>query len=149
MSVLLLIDMSSRASFGFQYFPNTLRTQRQVNWRPQETTIGTKPLFYENREPKRLSFTELWLDNTETGESLGPVLDELEEFTTSEQDLSGGTRGTPPILLATWGDRKLHCVLENLEVEEQFFNASGEPTRARLSIELIEIQEGSGVGFGI
>lgn len=141
MSVLVLIDISSQASFEFQYFPNSVRTQRGVNWRPQDTTIGTKPLLYENREPKRLSFTELWLDNTDDGQSLTQTLDELEEFCTSETDSGGGSRGRPAILLATWGDRKLRCVLTDLNVEEEFFNEQGEPTRARLSIELLEIQE--------
>lgn len=147
MSVLVLIDLSSQASFEFQYFPNSVRSQRGVNWRSQDTTIGTKPLMYENREPKKLSFTELWLDNTDTGESLTSILDELEEFCTSESDPGGGSRGRPAVLLATWGDRKLRCVLTDLTVEEEFFNESGEPTRARLSIELMEIQEFSEGAF--
>ncbi len=144
-SVLVLIDLSSQVSFEFQYFPNIIRSQRGVNWRPQDTTIGTKPLMYENREPKRLSFTELWLDSTDTGDSLTGLLEILEEFCTSESDSAGVSRGRPPVLLATWGDRRQRCVLTDLTVEEEFFNEAGEPTRARLSIELIEVQDNTNV----
>lgn len=146
MSVLVLIDLTSQASYEFQYFPDNVRTQRRVNWRPQDTTIGTKPLMYESRDPKILSFQELWLDNSFTNESLNDVLEELESFTTDEID----GRGAPPPMLVTWGDRKLRCVLQDLTVEEQFFTPEGNCIRARLSIELIEIQdEGQAVGVNV
>lgn len=136
MASLVLIDLESQDSWEFQYFPNEVRSSRRVNWSPQETTIGTKPLFYENREPKQLSFTDLYLDNTDTGESLSETLKELEDFTTEERE----GRGSPPAMLAVWGDRKLRCVLQDLTVEETFFNTEGHPTRARISLELIELQ---------
>jgi hypothetical protein len=140
---LVLIDLNSQDSWEFQYFPNEVVSNRRVNWSVQETTTGTKPLFYENREPKQLSFTELYLDNTATGESLSEKLKSLEDFTTEERE----DRGSPPPMLAVWGDRKLRCVLQDLTVEEKFFNSEGFPTRARISLELIELQpEGEATG---
>jgi hypothetical protein len=135
-AALVLIDLSSQASWEFQFFPNELRTVDRANWRPQETTTGTMPLFYENREPRRLSFPELYLDNTETGVSVTETLADLKAFTMDEQD----DTGMPPVLLATWGDRKERCVLEEIQIEEIYFTEDGDPTRAKIGLELLEIQ---------
>lgn len=131
---LALIDLDSQAAWEFQFFPNEVRTADRANWEPQDTTIGTKPLFYANREPRRISFPELYLDYS--GESLTATLDELRVFAIDEKD----TTGMPARLLATWGDRIERCVMEELSIEEIFFNSVGEPTRARIGIELIELQ---------
>jgi hypothetical protein len=119
------------------YFPDMVRWQRRVNWRPQDTSIGTKPLMYENREPKVLTFPELWMDNTESNLSLADSLDTLESWTTDEVD----SLGSPPPLLVAWGDRRQRCVVQDLTVEETFFTAQGFPIRAKISMEFLEIQE--------
>lgn len=147
MSVLVLIDLNSQASWEFQIFPENLKTNDKVNWKPQETTTGVKPLYYGNQDPRRLSFPELWLDNTDTGESLTEILDELRTFLTEENE----TTGMPPRLLVTWGSRKEVVVCEDLTIEETFFDGSAEPLRAKVSLELIRIQpegEGSSVIIG-
>ena len=61
-STLVLIDLNSQASFEFQYFPNEVKSVDRSNWEAQEVTIGTKPLFYQNREPQVLTFSELYFD---------------------------------------------------------------------------------------
>lgn len=136
MSVFQLIDLTSNISFSFQFFPETMRHSERVNWSPQETTIGVRPLFYQNTEPRQLSVNELMLDSTEEDRSLVADLDDLRALKAEIE-----TIGMPTPLLAVWGSQKLRCVLQQLEIEEVYFNRDGDPTRARISIELLEIQE--------
>ncbi|HMU34478.1 MAG TPA: hypothetical protein PKC89_11485 [Pyrinomonadaceae bacterium] len=136
MSVFQLIDLTSNISFTFQFFPEAMRHSERVNWSPQDTTIGVRPLFYQNTEPRQLSVNDLILDSTEDDRSLVPDLDDLRALKAEVE-----TIGMPTPLLAVWGTQKLRCVLQQLEIEEVYFNRDGDPTRARISIELLEIQE--------
>lgn len=134
-SGLALINLEGGETFVFQYFPASVSTTDRANWQAQETTIGVKPLFYANREPRETDFPELWLDNTETNESLTPDLKSLKSL------LEETGNGTPPALLAAWGDRQERCVLQELVVEETFFNLEGHPIRARIRLRLLQLQK--------
>lgn len=129
-----LINLSGEGAIIFQYFPRLISTTGRANWNPVDVTQGAKPIFYFNRDPQRLNVNELWLDNTSTGESLTPEIIELLALIV-ETD-----RGTPPLLLAAWGDRHLRCVLEEVTVDEEFFALTGEPLRARVRLSLLEVQ---------
>lgn len=136
-SGLALINLESGdAAFVFQYFPQSAQTSDRANWEAQDVTVGVKPLFYANREPRRLDFPELWLDNTETNESLTDDLKRLRALFEETEN-----KGTPPALLAVWGDRNERCVLEELDIEEVLFSTpDGYPIRAKVRISLTQIQ---------
>lgn len=129
-----LINLENQQAFTFQYFPANVQTVDRANWQGQETTIGVKPLFYANREPRLLDFPELWLDNTETNESLTPQIKELRKLMEETE------KGTPPALLAAWGDRNERCVLQEMTIEEKFFTTDGYPIRARIKMTLVQLQ---------
>jgi hypothetical protein len=135
---LVLINLENQGAFTFQFFPSSVTTSDRANWTAQETTIGVKPLFYGNREPRKIDFPELWFDNTDTNESLTPTIKELRALFEETE------KGTPPALLAGWGDRNERCVLEELSIEEAYFNADGEPIRARIQMSLVQLQPDSG-----
>lgn len=135
MADFVLIDLESEATFTFRYFPNEIETTRRTNWREQDTTTGTKPLFYANRDGERIRIDDLWLDNTESARSITDDLKDLELLTEEKEKT-----GMPPALLATWGDEKHRCVLENVTATRTFFDNDGRPTRARVSLDLIELQ---------
>jgi hypothetical protein len=132
----VLVNLEGAGGFVFRRFPSGVETGGRVNWQPQETTVGVKPLFYANREPKLIRFEELWLDNTDTNDSITPDIEALFRLTEETAD-----KGRPPVLLATWGDRQERCVLQDLTVNEQMFLPAGTPIRARVSIMLIQFQE--------
>lgn len=141
-----LIDIGSDFAYEFPFFPETIRSMEGANWQPQETTIGIKPLFYANGEPRGVSVDELYLDSTDTDTSLKPDLDLLRLFKT---ELEEG--GPPPPMLAVWGDNEFRCVLTRLDIEEIYFNPEGLCTRAKIGIELLELQpdgEATGVELG-
>lgn len=140
---LILINLENQGAFVFEFSPASLRTSDRANWQPQETTVGVKPLFYMNREPRQIEFPEVYLDNTMTGESLTGKIEELRML------LEETEKGTPPVLLVGWGDRNERCVLEELSIEECFFNSANEPTRARVSLSFLQIQPDGGETTGV
>lgn len=134
MPSLSLIKLFGAGTFQFDLFPKAVTTEERVNWEPQNTTIGVKPLFYANRDPRQLRFDELWLDQSDTRESLTPMLKELRALCEETE------QGTPAPLLVAWGDRQERCVLQTLEIEEQFFDYGGQPLRARVKLTLLQFQ---------
>ncbi|MBA3242349.1 MAG: hypothetical protein H0T60_14055 [Acidobacteria bacterium] len=134
---LVLVNLEGSESFIFRFFPSSIEVGARANWRAQDVTIGVKPLAYANREPRQIRFDGLWLDNTHTGDSITPEIEQLTKM------MEETVRGTPPPLLALWGDRQERCVLEELTVVEEFFNADGTPIRASLQMSLLQLQEES------
>jgi hypothetical protein len=130
-----LIDLTSNASFTFRYFPVTVRTEDRVNWEPQDLASGRKPLFYANRDGMSISVPELYLDGTDTDRNIKPDLDDLRLLM---EEIDG--TGMPPPLMAIWGAHKERCVMSGCTIEENMFNHDGEVTRAKISLELMELQ---------
>jgi hypothetical protein len=124
-------------AFVFDFFPRSISTLARANWEQQNTTIGVKPIAYTNRDPQRLSIDELWLDKTDSGESIRDDINALLELHHETKN------GTPPLLLAIYGEdgEVRPVVVEEIRIEETFFNSFGEPLRARVSLQLLEHQE--------
>lgn len=141
-----LINLINQDAFVFQFFPSEIKLSHRANWIPQQTTIGMKPVFYCSQEPFFLDFEELYLDNTDTGESLTPEIGKLRALMDEDE-----IRGTPPPLLAIWGDRRERCVIQDLTIDEVFFNDDGHPIRIKVKLALIRLQpdtEGTSVRVG-
>lgn len=132
----VLINLEGRGTFVFDLFPREIQTSRHVMWEPQEVTRGTKPLFYGNRDPKRITVNEVVFDGTELNVSIEPQITALYALQNEDARL-----GRPPILLALWGDRQERCVLEDVSIVEKFFSSEGDPQRAVVTMNLVEIQE--------
>ncbi|MET0623100.1 MAG: hypothetical protein ABW250_08995 [Pyrinomonadaceae bacterium] len=132
----VLINLEGASDVSFRRFPTGIETSVRVNWQAQDVTVGTKPLYFANREPRQLRFDDLLLDSTETGESITPEIDSLMMLTQEVEGL-----GRPPVLLAQWGDRQERCVLADATISEQFFLGDGTPIRARVSLTLLQFQD--------
>lgn len=130
-----LINLEGPGTFVFSLFPRELEGSSHAVWDALRVTIGTQPISYRSREPRRVSIDELWLDRTDTGESITEDIEQLRAL----QNETG--RGRPPMLLAVWGDRQEVCVLEEVSIRENFFAPTGEPLRARVSLRLLEMQD--------
>src|SRR3954454_9659422 len=99
-----LISLETSDSFVFELFPREIQGTDRANWEPQDVTIGTKPLFYANNEPRRMSVPELWLDGARSSQTLNEQLTALRALKNVVQK-----KGAPPALLAVWGDQQLRC----------------------------------------
>ena len=138
-SPFVLINLEAGQSFLFDFFPAHIQIQSRSNWEAQDTTIGTKPLFYGNHEPRRVTIDEIYMDLTDEGLSIKQDVDDLLAL---QQET---VNGTPAALLAVWGDHRLRCVLEEVTIDEQWFDQDGTPQRAKVSLQLVELQPLTGV----
>lgn len=137
MGKFVIVSLCGPGVFVFDFFPVApIEVNRRANWPEQETTTGTRPLFYSNRDPRRLEVGEVWLDKTDTNESITP---QIEALLALQDEVC---EGTPPPLLALWGDRRERVVLEDARIEEMFHRPDGSPIRARVSLSLKEVQRG-------
>jgi hypothetical protein len=133
----VVISLCGPGTFVFDFFPTApITLGRAANWPEQDTTIGTKPLFYSNRDPRKLAVQEVWLDKTETNESITP---QMEALMALQDEIC---EGTPPPVLVLWGDRQERSVLADIQIEETFHHQSGYPIRAKVTLSFKEIQEG-------
>jgi hypothetical protein len=132
---LVLINLEGPGDVSFRRFPPGIETNVRANWQPQEVTVGTKPLYFANRDPRQIRFDELLLDS-DTGESITPDINALLLLAEEVEGL-----GRPPALLAQWGDRQERCVLNDMTILEQFFLGDGTPIRARVSLTLLQFQD--------
>ena len=130
----MLTNLSGPGRFVFE-FPGKIRTTRRNNWPQQNTIGGMKPLHWANRDADQITPEDLWLDRSSENASITPDIEALEAL------LAESRGGTPPILLAQWGDRSVRCVIENFDTDEEFFMSDGRPLRARVDLVLTRIQE--------
>src|SRR5258708_3048182 len=127
----VLISLETPDSFIFELFPHAIQSTDHANWEAQDVSRGTKPLFYANGEPRKISVPECWLDGTEKNQ---PVNDSIDKLRALKNEIP--KTGAPPALLAIWGDRQQRCVMEDVMIEEQFFTSAGNPLRARVTLQL-------------
>jgi hypothetical protein len=131
----VVIPLGGAGVFVFDFFPTApITLERRANWPEQDTTRGTKPLFYENRDPRKLGVQEVYLDRSDTSESITPQIEELMALQDEIVD------DAPPPCLVLWGDRQERAVLENIHIEETFHRRDGSPIRARVTLEFKELQ---------
>lgn len=131
---LRLINLVSSGQVVFRYFPVQIDSEDRANWEAQDVLTGTKPLLYSNNEPQRIRVDELWLDKTDLKQSITPEIEQLRRMMKPVQ-------GASPPLLLLFGDFAQRVVLEEMKVERQRFTREGVPTRARVSLTFMQIQE--------
>lgn len=131
----VLAVLTGPGSFVFDLFPRAITMLDRATWQPQETTIGVKPLFYANRDPRQITVDEIYLDASDTNQSLTPEIKALQALMEETE------RGTPRPLNAYWGDRQERCVLVELNIEEVFHTREGNPIRAKVRLGLMQLQE--------
>lgn len=132
----VLINLEGAGSFFFDFFPKEIQTTRRANWEPQDTAGGVKPSFYANGDPKRVTVPEVQLDRSREQQSIKPDIDALEALQQEDPKL-----GRPSALLAIWGDEQIRCVLEEVTINRKWFSTEGNPQRASVSLQLLELQE--------
>lgn len=136
-STFQILDIESDFALEFQFFPEEIVRRTRANWEPQNTTFGTKPLFYANSDPQVISISNAYIDYTHENVS---AESDVELLQMQMREVEQG--GPPPALLAIYGNTRFRCVLTDLTIRETMFTAdAGEPTRLCFDIELMELQE--------
>lgn len=89
------------------------------------------PLIQFVRGEAQTLAVELFLDRSQTGESLKPKLDEIRAFVTINSDLHA-----PPVCEFAWGDISFQGVMFEFSERFQMFDESGNVLRCRVTIKL-------------
>jgi hypothetical protein len=89
------------------------------------------PLIQFVRGEAQTLAVELFLDQSQTGESLKPKLDEVRAFVTIDSDLHA-----PPVCEFAWGDVSFQGVMFEFSERFQMFDESGNVLRCRVTIKL-------------
>ncbi len=142
-----------------QYNPRELQLDKQVAW-GQHNRLDNRAWWKRSgKQQSDLEFTgadgrtltlELLFDGYESGKSVEPIVEQLEELA-SVRDPSSSREDDrrPPLCLVTWGPsgdataavggmRPFRCVIESLSVKYTMFSATGTPLRAVCNVKLKE-----------
>lgn len=120
----------------------------KVMFNPKELTITTNmlypdisvpglkmPLLQFVRGEARTLSAELYLDQSDSGQSLADKLGELRSFVTIVNDLHA-----PPVCLFAWGDTRFEGVMVEFSEKFQMFDDAGHVLRARVTVKLKSYQ---------
>lgn len=89
------------------------------------------PLLQFIRGEARTLAAELFLDNSNTGESLADKLEELRRFVSIDSELHA-----PPVCRFEWGDTTFTGVMAEFSEKFQMFDETGRILRARVTVKL-------------
>jgi hypothetical protein len=116
----------------------------RVMFNPKELTITTNMLYPEISVPglrtpllqfvrgeARTLEAELFLDQSNSGESLAEKLEEIRAFVTIDGDLHA-----PPVCLFAWGDTGFQGVMTEFKERFSMFDEAGKVLRARVTIKM-------------
>jgi Contractile injection system tube protein len=124
--------------------PSTANPPVEVMFNPDLLTVTTNmlypdisvpglrtPLLQFIRGEARTLAAELFLDSSNTGESLKDKLAQLRRFVTIDSHLHA-----PPVCLFEWGDTTFTGVMIEFSEKFQMFDESGRILRARVTVKL-------------
>ena len=140
-AMLTTTDAGAKA-INFQFNPSNLTFSRSVNWTPEDgayTTAGFQKISYSSRNAETLKLTDLWFDTYEstTKKSVLDLIDPIIKAT----EIAGSLK-RPPVFIFAWGAKQyLKCVVTNINYELTMFLADGTPVRAKVSIDLQEVDD--------
>ena len=116
----------------------------KVMFNPKELTVTTNmlypdisvpglrtPLLQFVRGEARTLEAELFLDQSNSGESLADKLTEIRAFVTIDGDLHA-----PPVCLFAWGDTSFQGVMTEFKEKFAMFDEAGKVLRARITIKM-------------
>ena len=128
-------------AINFQFNPNSLSFSRSVNWKVEDgayTAGGFPKVSYSNRGAETLKLSNLWFDTYEyaTKTSVLTLISPIIKST----EIAGSLK-RPPVYIFAWGEQYLKCVVTGISYELTMFLADGTPVRAKVSIDLQEVDD--------
>jgi hypothetical protein len=135
-----------------QYNPSQLDLQRTVGWERGNNKRDNRPdhrrskpadndLEYKGGEGRSLTL-ELLFDGVETGTCVEPQIEVLDEMATLRHELDSKDPDPRPhqcvIVWGTGGIKPLVCVIESIGVKYSWFDRTGRPLRALVTLKVKE-----------
>jgi hypothetical protein len=128
-------------AINFQFNPSSLSFSRSVNWQVESgayTTAGFPKVSYSHRGAETLKLSNLWFDTYEyaTKTSVLTLISPIIKST----EIAGSLK-RPPVYIFAWGEQYMKCVVTSISYELTMFLADGTPVRAKVSIDLQEVDD--------
>lgn len=128
-------------AINFQFNPESLSFSRTVSWKVEDgayTAAGFPKVSYSNRGAETLKLSNLWFDTYEYPTKTS-VLDLISPIIKSTE--IAGSLKRPPVYIFAWGEQYLKCVVTSISYDLTMFLADGTPVRAKVSIDLQEVDD--------
>jgi hypothetical protein len=124
-------------AINFQFNPSSLSFSRSVE-SGAYTTAGFPKVSYSNRGAETLKLSNLWFDTYEyaTKTSVLTLISPIIKST----EIAGSLK-RPPVYIFAWGEQYMKCVVTSISYELTMFLADGTPVRAKVSIDLQEVDD--------
>jgi hypothetical protein len=133
-----LDDPSGAGDFSFRRFPRSVDTTDKTNYEAADVAGFVKPVIHANAEPQIIVLQEVWLDNSDSLQSVLPDVERLRGLMRR-----GGDADAPPTLQLIIGDWSVEVVLVEMKAERVRFTGENVQTRARLSLTFWETDGGN------
>lgn len=141
-----LVSTDGGGTIEFMFNPTQLAFKQQIRLTKHEgsrTGRGLPKVDFAHPEPCTLSISDIIIDTYEEGNAKS-VLSYIKQY---EKALNFAESGTgknkrPPTYVFTWGNNQyIRCFITQLSYTLTMFLTDGTPVRAKLSLELEEIDE--------
>lgn len=130
------ISKDAQASVKVMFNPTEYSITTNMSYADISVPGLRVPLVQFVRGDSKTLSVELYLDSTDTGESLKTQLDELRSFVTIDQDLHA-----PPVCRFKWGDvNQFDGVVTGFTEKFALFDEKGNVLRARITLSLKSYQ---------
>jgi hypothetical protein len=141
-----LVSTDGGGTIEFMFNPAQLAFRQQINLTKNlgaRTGRGLPKVSFAYPEPCKLSIRDLTLDTYEEGggKSVLPYLQKFEKALNFAESGEGREK-RPPTYVFTWGSQQfIRCFVVELTYTLTLFLPDGTPVRAKLDLELEEIDE--------
>ena len=141
-----LVSTDGGGTIEFMFNPNQLSFKQRINLTPTQgarTGRGLPKVDFAYPDPCTLSIGDIMIDTYEEGNSKSvlPYIRQYEKAVNFAES-GEGKQKRPPTYVFTWGNNQyIRCFITDLSYTLTMFLADGTPVRAKLSLELQEIDE--------
>lgn len=143
----------------FMFNPTQLVFSRSAKWDADNPSRNDQDLLpkvnFKGIDPYQLTISDVLFDTYETGV---PVSEQIRKFQATvnpsiSQDSGGGSSSgkskRPPVYIFRWGTEQtfsFRCVVKKLDFTYTMFLPDGTPVRAKMTLNLQEVDKGTGGG---
>ncbi len=129
------------------YNPSEFAISKSCPWNskqeqndPKAQTRSEQDSHEYKGTPSRTMSLELLFDNYETGKSVKPIIDLVEELSTvRDPESTESEMRRPHYCVVAWGNGiSVRCIIQSVNVRFTMFAADGTPLRAQVNLELQE-----------
>lgn len=143
----------------FMFNPNQLVFSRSAKWEAAKPSRNDQDLLpkvnFTGIDPYQLTISDVLFDTYETGASVSDQIRKFQATVSPSIAQGSGGKGSsgkskrPPVYIFRWGAEQIfsfRCVVKKLDFTYTMFLPDGTPVRAKMTLNLQEVDKVSGGG---